>query len=495
MKLSKFSHVVSASNRLTVLHQSATMNQIFGDNRLGVLADFLSTTRTQQEVVNFAQKLYKPSKVAMLLRMLDQGLFLTRSGTNQIFDCIALEAKNRKRGYRLLRILLTDVCNLRCSYCKVMQNIVDVTKHATSPENLKCAIRIFFDGSDVSTPKIIHISGGEPLIAWNHIKQITSFAESYKRINERYFIAIGTNAVLMNDKRAAFLADHKIKAIVSMDGRRNIHDILRRSHAGSGSFQQVDAGIHLLNRHKVELGLSMVIGKHNVNRLAPEITYMMEKYNPVSLGVNYMKPPTRDQANFPYLIQPREYVDAVYDAFCAFRDSGLFFELLYRKIYPFVMKKFRYHDCGAARGTTINIDAKGNIGPCKSFLVLNALVGDISDASNCPIKLPVFDSLRKRSPVYIDECQKCFAIGICGNACAYEAWVQSDDMMNRDMRACEYARLFFQKFIDDLATIVKKAMGSNPFYEPTKEDRLKLLGKTVVNEDSLSSSLGHAVDD
>ena len=87
-----------------------------------------------------------------------------------------------------------------------------------------------------------------------------------------------------------------------------------------------------------------------------------------------------------------------------------------------------------------------------------------------------------RSPVYIDKCQGCEAIGICGNACAYEAWVQSGNMMDRDMRACEYARLFFEKFIDDLADIVKKPMGSHSFYQPTQADRRRIIGNIIVDE-------------
>jgi radical SAM protein with 4Fe4S-binding SPASM domain len=141
------------------------------------------------------------------------------------------------------------------------------------------------------------------------------------------------------------------------------------------------------------------------------------------------------------------------------------------------------------------MDAKGNVGPCKSFLVLNTLTQIITEPQSCSTKLPVLNSLQKRSPVYIDECQKCSAIGTCGNACAYEAWVQSGDMMSRDMRACNYTQLFFQKFIDDLAEIVKAEVENSSFYEPTKSDRLKLLGKIVVNEDTLSSSIGHAADE
>ena len=251
----------------------------------------------------------------------------------------------------------------------------------------------------------------------------------------------GTNGILLNEEQVKkILAEHDIKAIVSMDGREETHDTLRRKRGGQGSFRQVDAEVHLLNRFGVELGFSMVVGKHNVHQLIPKShSGLADAYHPVSLGVNYMKPPTRSQKDFPFLINPGEYVDSMYEAFRLFRDTGLFFELVYRKVHPFVVRKFRYHDCGAAAGTTINIDAKGNIGPCKSFLVLNTLTEKMKVPSGCTSKKPfVLDSLQMRSPVYIDKCQGCEAIGICGNACAYEAWVQSGNMMDRDMRACEY---------------------------------------------------------
>ena len=185
-------------------------------------------------------------------------------------DYITTETKNRERGYRLLRILLTDVCNLSCSYCKVMPNIVEVTKHATSPDNLERAIRIFFEGSVATTPKIVHVSGGEPLIAWDSVTDIVSLVESYKRVGEERLHRVRTNGILLNEERVRFLAEHDIKAIVSMDGREETHDTLRRKHGGQGSFRQVDAEVRLLNRFGVELGLSMVVGKHNVHQLIPK---------------------------------------------------------------------------------------------------------------------------------------------------------------------------------------------------------------------------------
>gem|GEM_PF-1854567 len=485
-----------ASNGLQVLSQSVSLNQIFGDNRLIRLANFITSDRTQEEVSAFAEQLYCPTEAKHLVETLNRGSFVALSENEQLTDFITPETSTRNSGYRLLRILLTDVCNLSCDYCKVMHNITTVTKRAASPEDLKHVIELFFNGSVPSTPKVIHISGGEPLIAWERVKQIIVLVESLKRAGERYFIALGTNGILINAERAKYLSHHNIKVIVSIDGQQDIHDILRKDHTGRGSFKQVDMGIRLLNSFGIELGLSMVIGKHNVCHLKREISTMLEEYRPVSIGVNYMKPPTKSQGDFPFLITPIDFVQATYDAFRVFRNTGLFFELVYRRVHPFVTRRFRYHDCGAAAGTTINIDARGNIGPCKSFLALNTLASGmtIEPANCCSMKPNILDSLQRRSPVYIDTCQGCKAIGICGNACAYESWVQSGNMMNCDKRACEYTRQFYQKFVDDLAEITAQVHGNRSFQEPTENDRQQVLGRITVNPDTLSSSIGHYTD-
>lgn len=493
IRLSNYASVFQIDNGLTVLSQALTQQQVFGDERLTVLAKNLGSGLKRQDVHTLAKNLYPQQELEYLYSTLSSDSFIRSSDrTESVYDYVQTEDA-LDRNYRLLRILLTDVCNLACNYCKVMPNFVDVTKRATSFGHLEKAIGLFFEGSQEQKPKVVHISGGEPTIAWDHIGFIVDTVERHKRPNEKYFIVIGTNAMLLTEDKVNFLAEHNVKAIVSMDGQESIHNSLRLTHSGQGSFDKVDRGVRLLKEKGVELGLSLVVGRHNVDNLIPQIGWMIHEYQPVSMGVNYMKPPTRELKDYPYLITPQEYVDAIYQVFKTYRHTGVFFELLYRRLDPFVNRGVRRHDCGAASGTTINVDPKGNIGPCKSFLILNELSAPIDlqiseDSGNHPV---VIDSLRERSSLFKGCCQNCGAIGICGNGCAYEAQIDSGDMMGIDARACDYTKLFFDKFVNDLGDTVSGFLKEKSFYIPTMEDRRKIYGNMIVDEMTLCSSIGH----
>lgn len=493
---SRFAHLVQISNDRFCIFQSLAQQQIYGDSRLKLVYDFFKEERDEKEFLEIFNGVYGGHENRRLFGELNRCQLLTDLRVEDIFDHILREEETRGKGYRLLRILLTDVCNLACSYCKVMPNIIEVTKNPTSNENLERAVRIFFSGSSPDYPKIVHISGGEPLIHWDSVRYIAELVEQFRRPGEKHFIVIGTNGTLINGKRAEFIASHNIKVIVSIDGSKETHDTLRRTHGDGGSFEKVHRGVLLLKELNVSLGISMVIGKHNVDRLIEEIGYVIESYRPISLGVNFMKPPTKAQKDFPFLVSPEQYVRAIYAAYKVYRETGVFFELVYRKISPFVNQRFRYHDCGAAAGTTINIDAKGNIGPCKSFLVLGSVAEDIKKqwTLGSGKELPVLKSLQKRSPVYIDACQECEAIATCGNACAYEAWVESGDMMNIDMKACGYTQLFHREFLADLGEVIESQIKNKSFYVPTSLDRKRLYGNIVIDACNLNSSIGHETE-
>lgn len=494
-KMSRFVNVEALADGKICLSHSLTQQQIYGDRRLLDVYSFFAAKHSKTAFERrFAEKL-PPLELNRLWKALEQDGFLTKRDTETIFNFISPEEHTRKQGYRLLRILLTDACNLACAYCKVMPNIAQTAKTPLSYSDLEAAIRMFFSGSDEHQPKIVHVSGGEPLTKWDGIVHVAQLIEKYRRCSERYYLAIGTNGTLLTMERVKVLREHNARLVVSLDGTKESHDLLRRDHKNRGSYDRTVHGINLLRKAGIEYGLSMVIGKHNIGCLTEEIGNVINHFRPVSLGINFMKPPTRNQRDFPYLILPQEYVTAVYSAFKTHRDTGVFFELVYRKLQPFVTRKFRYHDCGAAAGTTINLDARGRIGPCKSFLVLDELVTDMRDQIALHgKKLPIVDAMQKRSPVYEAGCWTCPGIAICGKGCAYEAWAESGSMMNIDSRACVYTQLFHRQFIEDLADFLSQKSSRQSFYIPSHADRQHLFGKMAVNEDTLSSSIGHATD-
>lgn len=398
-------------------------------------------------------------------------------------------------SFTLLRILLTDVCNLSCSYCKVIPNVLAPQAEPTAEDRLAEVVQFFFAHSDVDRPKIIHITGGEPTLFFDQVRHIVALKQRFERPGENCWLVLGTNATLIKDKHAAFLAQHDVKCIVSMDGPEEVHDELRRNHGGRGSWRMVDAGLRRLIAAGVEVSLSMVLGQHNLGRAEEIISGFLDAYRPTGLGVNFMKPPTPEETDYDQLIDPDEYADRMYGIHRTFRDQGLFLELVYRKLAPFVEQRYRFHDCGAAGGTNLNVDAKGNVGPCKSFLVMDRLAMRELDIDS--YRSAVVSEWRKRSPVYYEHCNGCAARGMCGNGCAYDAMVHSGDEMAIDVRSCRYTQRFNRLFIEDLFEQVRPRGVPDPnwWHVPTRAERGALLGTVSARPRTLSYSIGHQTMD
>ena len=99
---------------------------------------------------------------------------------------------------------------------------------------------------------------------------------------------------------------------------------------------------------------------------------------------------------------------------------------------------------------------------------------------------------RKRSPIFYSFCEGCDAIAICGNGCAYDAFVNAGDEMNIDHRSCQYTQQFFGLFLKDLFSQIKPLKSNSDWWHlATQEERDKVLGNVAEVENSLSYSIGH----
>lgn len=388
----------------------------------------------------------------------------------------------------LLRVMFTDLCNLRCEYCKVLSNTAHVEHKVPPQDRLEYALKLLTE-SKHNGPKIVHITGGEPLI---FPRQLLAFLAKIEEVDRDHqiMVVIGTNAVLLREDLLREIANTRsnVKFIVSMDGQEHVHDALRHDRKGGGSFKKVRKGISLLKDRDFEIGISMVVGGHNVEDLDQHVEFLVKEFSPSSLGVNLMKPPSPDASDFKYLISPHSYVDHIYELFRKYREQGVYMELVCRKVLPVAKKSFRLFDCGASSGTTLNIDTKGHIGPCKSFLVNERE----SHTQLVQLQRRMPKQWHARTPINRAECSQCSGLSTCGNGCAYDAMITSGDATGIDQRHCEYTRLFFRQVLVDLFNQIPPTSLESGFRAPTPEERLALLGKAQPVPYSLKWSIGHA---
>ncbi len=464
------------------LNHALRQQQIYGDARL------------RDEASRVLQGL--PPLNEELRQVMEAQGFLASTGADKNAYRAELAERESQRvesdvDFSLLRILLTDFCNLKCDYCKVVQNVATPQKAPTGLDRLTEVIEYFFSSSTAEKPKIIHCTGGEPTLHWPEIVHLLSEKRRLSRPGENCWVVIGTNATLITPARAKLLAENNAKCIVSMDGTEEVHDLLRPNHANRGSWKQVDRGIRMLKDAGVEVSISAVFGKHNLPMADEIIEFFMDSYAPTGMGVNFMKPPTPEQRDYAYLIEGEDYAETLYRIHQTWRDRGLFLELVHRKLDPFVSREYRFHDCGAAGGANINLDAKGKVGPCKSFLVMDKLV--IEDLDGSDYSDNVLSKWRMRSPIYYDHCDGCAARGMCGNGCAYDAFVNHGDEMAIDERSCEYTKRFNDLMLRDLFDLAGGAerADSEGWFGIRDEERRIVMGAVAAVPNSLSYSIGH----
>ena len=136
-------------------------------------------------------------------------------------------------------------CNLRCGYCFASTGSFGQDRGLMTPEVACRAVDFLLEHGGSRKHAEIDFFGGEPLLnmatvraAVEHIRRRE--AETGKLFN----LTLTTNAVLLNQEILDFLNRENIQLILSIDGRREVHDRMRPFAGGAGSYDKVLANMH-----------------------------------------------------------------------------------------------------------------------------------------------------------------------------------------------------------------------------------------------------------
>ena len=141
---------------------------------------------------------------------------------------------------KALCLHVAHTCNLNCSYCFASQGKYHGDRTLMSFEVGKQALDFLMDHSGSRTNLEVDFFGGEPLMNWDVVKQLVEYARSVEKERGKNFrFTLTTNGMLIDDDVIDFANREMSNVVLSLDGRKEIHDRLRVDYAGNGSYERI----------------------------------------------------------------------------------------------------------------------------------------------------------------------------------------------------------------------------------------------------------------
>ena len=175
---------------------------------------------------------------------LDQVERLRQAGSlfaPDTFADMAGALKQKTAGVvKALCLHVAHTCNLNCAYCFASQGKYHGERAVMSFEVGKQALDFLIEHSAGRRNLEVDFFGGEPLMNWAVIKQLVAYAREREKDCEKNFrFTLTTNGMLIDDEVIAFANREMSNVVLSLDGRKQVHDRYRVDYAGNGSWERV----------------------------------------------------------------------------------------------------------------------------------------------------------------------------------------------------------------------------------------------------------------
>ena len=161
--------------------------------------------------------------------------------TEDTFEPMAGALKAKTSGViKALCLHIAHTCNLNCSYCFASQGKYHGERALMSYEVGKRALDFLIENSGSRRKLEVDFFGGEPLMNFDVVKRLVEYARSIEKEKGKNFrFTLTTNGVLVDDDVIDFADREMSNVVLSLDGRKEVHDRYRVDYAGNGSWDKI----------------------------------------------------------------------------------------------------------------------------------------------------------------------------------------------------------------------------------------------------------------
>jgi uncharacterized protein len=331
--------------------------------------------------------------------------------------------------FKSLCMHLAHDCNMKCAYCFASEGNFGQKRELMSYETACAAIDFISAASNGRTNIEIDFFGGEPLLNYDVLKRVVEYAGKNESVTgKKYHFTLTTNGLLLNDDVIDYVNARMDNLVLSIDGRKQVNDAMRKCLDGSGTYDQITEKFMAVTKKREKSWY--VRGTYTVKNkdFSNDVLHLADlgfKHLSIEPVVSPMDPSLgfeKDDAD-DLFSEYEKLVYAIYERRFTGNPVDFFHFNIDLDSGPCLARRIK--GCGAGYEYTA-VTPDGGLYPCHQFAGIESFrLGDVFNGVNGR----GIDSAFKKTNIYTkNECRNCWAKYFCGGGCAANAWFYNKDI-------------------------------------------------------------------
>lgn len=381
--------------------------------------------KNQDEIIEEIRNQYKDKPVSEeeIREILGEIEELKENGSlfsKDIYEDYIIDVKKRKTVVKALCLHIAHDCNLKCRYCFAGEGEYQGDKSLMTFETGKQALDFLIANSGNRRNLEVDFFGGEPLMNFQVVKKLVEYGREQEKVHNKNFrFTLTTNGVLLNDEVMEFANQEMANVVLSIDGRKQVHDYMRPSKNDKGSYDLILPKFKKLaeSRNQNNYYVRGTFTHHNTD-FSKDVLHLADLgFEQISVEPVVCLP-TEDyaitQEDIPKIFE--EY-DILAKEMIKRKKEGKGFNFFHFMIDltggPCVAK--RLSGCGS--GTEyLAVTPWGDLYPCHQFVGNEEfLMGNVKEGIT---REDIKDSFKQCNVYSKPKCRDCFAKFYCSGGCA-----------------------------------------------------------------------------
>ena len=320
---------------------------------------------------------------------------------------------------KALCINIAHDCNLRCQYCFAGQGGYGQWRMLMSFDVARRAVDFLIAHSGPREHCELDFFGGEPLMNWHVVQQTIDYVHKQeKKHGKKIKMSLTTNGLLLDKEKVKYLTDNHISLILSLDGRKEMHDRMRPGVHGEGTYDEIVKNLQycVANRKGEEYYVRGTFTRYNMD-FTTDVIDMIDKGFP---AVSMEPVVGEDTADYSIKEEDLPRVKAEYDRLAKLfiareeEDRPFFFFHFNMDLWKGPCLPKRLRGCGAGH-EYLAVVPNGDIYPCHQFVGREGyVIGNVYEGLK---NFKMMRDFRMNHVFSKPECVDCWAKFFCSGGC------------------------------------------------------------------------------